>query len=168
MKIFTKNRLIAFIAVFALLLGGCAKQGETAKPRRQKFQVVSLDKVNGSTNEGWRITLTVANNTASNMRITSASAFIRHNGRKIGRLALDGEVLLPRRRCSQVEVPLRVTLANPIAAFGLLNKVRKGDFSGVTVDYSISVSALTSHRTFEQEGASLEKLAHQFNFGLKK
>ena len=58
MKIFTKNRLIAFIAVFALLLGGCAKQGETAKPRRQKFQVVSLDKVNGSINEGWRITLT--------------------------------------------------------------------------------------------------------------
>ena len=168
MKIFTKNRLIAFIAVFALLLGGCAKQGETAKPHRQKFQVVSLDKVNGSINEGWRITLTVANNTASNMRITSASAFIRHNGRKIGRLALDGEVLLPRRRCSQVEVPLRVTLANPIAAFGLLNKVRKGDFSGVTVDYSISVSALTSHRTFEQEGVSLEKLAHQFNFGLKK
>ena len=168
MKIFTKNRLITFIAVFALLLGGCAKQGETAKPRRQKFQVVSLDKVNGSINEGWRITLTVANNTASNMRITSASAFIRHNGRKIGRLALDGEVLLPRRRCSQVEVPLRVTLANPIAAFGLLNKVRKGDFSGVTVDYSISVSALTSHRTFEQEGVSLEKLAHQFNFGLKK
>jgi hypothetical protein len=102
------------------------------------------------------------------MRITSASAFVRHNGRKIGRLALDGEVLLPRRRCSQVEIPLRVTLANPIAAFSLLNKVRKGDFSGVTVDYSISVSALTSHRTFEQEGVSLEKLAHQFNFGLKK
>ncbi len=168
MEIFTKNRLIAFIAVFALLLGGCAKQGETAKLRRQKFQVVSLDKVNGSINEGWRITLTVANNTASNMRITAASAFVRHNGRKIGRLALDGEVLLPRRRCSQVEIPLRVTLANPIAAFGLLNKVRKGDFSGVTVDYSISVSALTSHRTFEQEGVSLEKLAHQFNFGLKK
>lgn len=168
MRVFIKNRLIAFIAVFALLLGGCAKQGETAKPRRQKFQVVSLDKVNGSINEGWRITLTVANNTASNMRITSASAFVRHNGRKIGRLALDGEVFLPRRRCSQVEIPLRVTLANPIAAFGILNKVRKGDFSGITVDYSVSASTLTSHRTFEQEGVSLEKLAHQFNFGLKK
>ena len=71
-------------------------------------------------------------------------------------------------RCSQVVVPLRVTLANPIAALGVFNKVRKGDFSGVTVDYNVSVAALTSHRIFEQEGVSLEKLAQQFNFGLKK
>jgi hypothetical protein len=163
-----KYSLIAIVAVVALLLGGCAKQGDTAKPRRQKFQVISIDKVNGSMNEGWSLSLTVANNTASNMRITSASAFVRHNGRKIGRLALDGEVFLPRRRCSQVEVPIRVTLSNPLAALGIFNKVRKGDFSGISADYSVTISALASHRIFEQENVPLEKLAHQFNFGLKK
>ena len=168
MKIFMKHTLIALIVGVALLLGGCAKQSETAKPRRQKFQVVSVDKVNGSIREGWRITLTVANNTASNMRITSASAFVRHNGRKIGRFALDGEVFLPRRRCSQVVVPLRVTHSNPIAALGVFNKVRKGDFSGISVDYSVTIASLTSHRVFEQENVPLEKLAQQFNFGLKK
>ena len=163
-----KYSLIAIVAAVALLLGGCAKQGETARPRRQKFQVVSIDKVNGSIREGWRLTLTVANNTASNMRITSASAFVRHKGRKIGRLALDGEVFLPRRRCSQVEIPIRVTLSNPLAAIGIFNKVRKGDFSDISVDYSVTIASLTSHRIFEQENASLEKLAQQFNFGLKK
>ena len=157
--------LIAIVAVVTIsLTTGCARK-QTPK---QKFQVVSVDNLSGSISEGWRITLTIANNTASNLRITNASAFVRHNGRRIGRITLNGEILIPRRRCSQVVVPLRVTLANPIAALGVFNKVRKGDFSGVTVDYNVSVAALTSHRIFEQEGVSLEKLAQQFNFGLKK
>ena len=102
------------------------------------------------------------------MRITSASAFVRHNGRKIGRLTLDGEVLLPRRQCSQIDVPLRLTLSNPIGALSVLNKLRKGDFSGITIDYNLAASSLIAHRVFEQENVSLEQLAQQFNLGLKK
>ena len=153
--------------VATLSLGGCAKQGEP-RSRRPKFQVVSIDKVTGSIGKSWTVTLTVANNTASNLRITDASAFVRHNGRKIGRLTLDGDILLPRRRCSQVEIPLRVTLSNPIAALSTFNKVRKGDFSGIAIDYSVTVAALASHRTIERENVSLEQLAKQFNLGLKK
>lgn len=167
MSKFLKNTLIALIIVASFLLSSCAQQGEQ-RQRRQKFQVVSLDKVSGSISDGWKLTLTIANNTASNMHITDATAYIRHNGKKIGRLTLDGEVLLPRRRCSQVEVPLRITLANPMMAFSLLNKVRKGDLSGISVDYSVAVTALASHRTFERNNVSLEQLAKQFNLGLKE
>ena len=167
MSKFLKNTLIALVIVASFLLSSCAQQGEQ-RQRRQKFQVVSLDKVSGSISDGWKLTLTIANNTASNMHITDATAYIRHNGKKIGRLTLDGEVLLPRRRCSQVEVPLRITLANPMAAFSLLNKVRKGDLSGIAIDYSIAVTALASHRTFERNNVSLEQLARQFNLGLKE
>lgn len=168
MKRFMKYALVALVAL-AVAVGftGCSKSGQP-RQRKQKFQVVSLDKVSGSMGEQWRVTLTVANNTASNMRITAASAFVRHNGRKIGRLVLDGEVALPRRRCSQVEVPLRLTLSNPIAALALMNRLRKGDFSGVTIDYNLAVSSLIAHRVFEQENVPLEQLARQFNLGLKK
>lgn len=168
MKRFIRYTLIALVAVVvAVGLTGCSKRGEP-RQRKQRFQVVSLDGVTGAVGEQWRVKLTIANNTASNMRITAASAFVRYNGRKIGRLALDGEVVLPRRRCSQVEVPLRLTLSNPIGALALANRVRKGDFSGVTVDYSVTIAALASHRIFEQEGVALEQLARQFNLGLKK
>lgn len=158
-----------FLAVIVAMLGlsSCTKQGEQ-RQRRQKFQVVSLDKISGSISDGWELTLTIANNSASNLHITDATAFIRHNGRKIGRLTLDGEVVLPRRRCSQVVVPLRITLSNPVAALALLNKLRKGDFSGVMVDYSVTIATLVSHRVFEQKDVSLEQLAKQFNLGLKK
>lgn len=168
MKRFIRHITLASILIFALALSSCSKQEWQQRQRRQKFQVVALNKVRGSINEGWRITLTIANNTASNVRITAANAFVRQNGRKIGRVVLDGEVVLPRRCCSQVEVPLRITLANPIAALGVLNNIRKGNFEGITVDYSITASALTSHRIFEREGVSLEALARQFNYGLKK
>lgn len=166
MKKIVKHILLALVIVASLMLGSCAKQG-APRQRKEKFQVVSLDKVSGSINESWKLTLTIANNTASNVHITAASAFIRHNGRKIGRVVLDNEVMLPRRRCTQVVVPLRITLSNPVAAFSLLGKVRKGDFSGITLDYNISIAALASHRTFEQENVSLEQLAKQFNLGLK-
>ena len=48
------------------------------------------------------------------------------------------------------------------------NKVRKGDFSGIAIDYSVTVAALASHRTIEGENVSLEQLAKQFNLGLKR
>ena len=168
MKLFIKHTVVALIIVATLILSSCTKQSETGRQRRQKFQVVSLDKVSGSLSNGWRITLTIANNTASNIRITAANAFVRDKGRKIGRFVVDGEILLSRRCCSQVEIPLRVTLSNPIAALSVFNKIRKGDFSGITIDYGVTVAAFASHRIFERENVSLEELATQFNFGLKK
>lgn len=155
---------LCIVALFGL--NSCTKQG-AERPRREKFQVIAINKVSGSPSEGWRITTTVANNTASNMRITAAEAFIYQNGRKVAKLQLNGEVFLPRRRCSQIEIPLRLTISNPIAAFSTLNRVRKGDFSGISIDYSITLAAFTSHRVFEQKGVSLEELAKQFNLGLK-
>lgn len=160
--------IIAAVIATALSLSSCSKQSKESKPRREKFQIVSLDKVSGSLNEGWRVTLTAANNTASNLHIAAANAYLRYNGKKVGRIVVDGDITLPRRRCSQVEVPLRVTLSNPIVAFSLLNKVRKSDFSGITVDYGITVEVMKSRRTFEGENIPLETLAKQFNYGLKK
>jgi hypothetical protein len=168
MKRVLRNIALCLVVVASLALSSCTKQNGQPRQRKNKFQVVSLDKVSGSISEGWRITVTVANNTASNMRITDASAFVRQGGRKIARLTLDGDIFLPRRRCSQVDIPLRITLSNPIAAFSAFNKVRKGDFSGIAVDYSVTVSALASHRTIEGENVSLEQLAKQFNLGLKR
>ena len=164
---FVRNIILVLALVVTLSLGGCSKQGEP-RQRRPKFQVVSVDKVTGSIGKSWVVTLTVANNTASNMRINSGSAYIRQGGRKVARVSLDGEVVLPRRRCSIIDVPLNVTLSNPMAALALMSKVRKGDFSGITVDYNVMISALASHRIFEQENVSLEELAKQFNLGLKK
>ena len=164
MKRFSKYTILFLgVIIVGLGLSGCSNQ-----QRRAKFQIVSINKVTGSISDGWRLNLTIANNTGSNVRITSGSAFLRQNGRKVARLSLAGEVMLPRRQCSSIDIPLRITLSNPIAAISTLNQIRKGNFSGISVDYNLAISSLVANRTFEQENVSLEQLAKQFNFGLKK
>ena len=162
------RRFIRYISLAILLLSlsvGMTSCNQQRTPR-SKFQVISLDKVSGTLNDGWKLTLTVANNTATKVTITNADATIYYKGRKVGILTLNGEVILPRRQCSKVEVPLRAKFS--YAALPLLGKVRSGDLTDITVDYSFAISAISRHRTFEQQGVSLEALAKQFNLGLKK
>lgn len=151
------------IVLFATMLTTSCSRERTPRP---KFQIISLDKVGGTVKDGWRITLTVANNTARNITITNATATLLYKGRKVGILTLNDMVVLPRRQCSKVEIPLQAKFS--YSALPLLGKVRKGDLSGITVDYSLSLSALTRLRTFEQQGIPLEELAKKFNLGLKK
>ena len=162
------KRLIRYISLATMLLAlsiGMTSCNQHRAPR-PKFQVISLDKVSGTINDGWKLTLTIANNTATKVTITNADATIYYKGRKVGILTLNGEVVLPRRQCSKVEVPLRAKFS--YAALPLLGKVRSGDLTDITVDYSFAISAIARHRTFEQQGVSLEALAKQFNLGLKK
>lgn len=156
--------LIAIVAVVTIsLTTGCTRK-QTPK---QKFQVVSVDGVRGSIGKGWQISLTVANNTASNLHITAGEADVYYKGRKMANIALDDNVLLPRRRCSQVVVPLRLKLSNPLGALAVLSNIRSGRFADITVDYSITLSAFASHRTLSQSGVALEDIARKFNYRLK-
>lgn len=156
---------LGIFAVGLLLCGATScSQKHTPKP---KFQVIAIENIKGSLGKTWSLTLTVANNTARNIHLTNGSADIAYNGRKVARIALDGEVIVPRRQCSKVEVPLRITLANPLSALSVLNKIRKGDYKGITADYSISIGTLTSRRTLAQSGVTIEAIVERFNYKLK-
>lgn len=158
-------RHIVVLLSLCLLLGGatsCNRQRTT----KHKFQVVSVDGLTGSIGQGWNLTLTIANNTGANVHITDGKAMLRYKGRNVGHVALNGEVSLPRRKCSKVDVPLRATFTLNILP--ILGKIRKGDLSGLTIDYELSVRAMSRNRTIEQKAVPLETLAKQFNFGLKQ
>ena len=156
--------------VLLVLMSGVLLCSTTSCDKRnrskEKFQVVSVDGLSGAMDRGWCLSLTIANNTGANIVITDAKATLRYKGRSVGQFKLEGEVVLPRRKCSRVEVPLRATLSLNI--FSILGKIRQGDFSDLTVDYTLSVRALSRNRTIEQSGVSLQLLAEQFNFGIKK
>ena len=156
---------LGIIAIGLLLCGATScTHKRTPKP---KFQVIAIENIKGSLGKKWSITLTIANNTARDLHLTDGSADIAYNGRKVARIALDDEVVVARRQCSKVEVPLRITLANPLSALSVLNKIRKGDYKGITADYSISIGTLTSHRTLAQSGVTIEAIVERFNYKLK-
>jgi hypothetical protein len=167
MKRFTKNILLALVAVVALCLGGCKPRTEAPKEKEEKFKIISIDKVAGSFTEGLNLTLTIANNTAYNLRFTEGFAMLKNSGSKCAGVTLNCEVALPRRATTQVVVPLKVTIAKSLAALSVLGKLNRGDYSGLTIDYSITSVVIGSKYKIEGKDEPLEEFAKQFNLGIK-
>ena len=167
MKRFFKYIIIAFVALSTLGLESCSIQRKASQPK-EKLQILSLDKVKGNLKEGIKATITVENNTAFNLQVTEATAFLMYNGKKIGRVALNGAVALPRRSTTQVVVPLRITLSGPLASISAINNFRKGNFTGFTIDVNATVATRCKKRTIERKGLTFDELAQQFNIKLKK
>ena len=167
---FIKSFFVTLIALATLGLSGCKEKGEERekKERPDKLEVVSLDKVSGSLTEGLKVTLTVKNNTAYNVRITAAEAFLQHQERKIGRLALNGEVILPRRSTTQVDVPIRITVSNFLSALAEYKLISQGRYEGFTVNYNATFNAGTFTFNLNDECVTLEEFAKDFNQGTKK
>lgn len=167
MKRFFKYIIIAFVALSTLGLESCSIQRKASQPK-EKLQILSLDKVKGNLKEGIKATITVENNTAFNLQVTEATAFLMYNGKKIGRVALNGTVALPRRATTQVVAPLRITLSGPLASISAINNFRKGNFTGFTIDVNATVATRCKKRTIERKGLTFDELAQQFNIKLKK
>ena len=178
MKRTIKHIAIAIIAISTLSLGSCAtqnkldkgvkqekceKQKKQKKEKKQKVQFVSFDKVKGNFKEGIKLVVTIQNNTCFNLRITSAEANVLHNGRTFGRISVDKEIKLPRRSRSQVEIPLRATVSRNLGSLSALNNLRKGIFSGWTLDAKINVATGISKHSFEEKNISLENLIKQID-----
>lgn len=163
-SIVRQTALVVLLLVTALTLSGCdAKQPRKAK---QKFQVISIDSVSGSIENGWKIDLTMENNTIHNLVLTKGWVILHHNNRKVAYIRLDSEVKIPRRSRSKISVPVRATLS--LAMMPLLAKVRNGDYSEITIDYSLSARMMSREAKIENYGVPLETLAQQFNSGIKR
>lgn len=164
-KIFVKYTFLLFAVIALLGLSSCEK-----KERPDKLEVVSVERVSSSPDKGsWIVTMTVNNNTLHNVRFKSAIIYLLQNGKKICRLALANEIELPRRSTTQVDVPVRVTLANPLAAVSAVNKVIKGNYEGLTIDYNATLSTRTIKKLdVSDKGVELKELVGSFNSEFKK
>ena len=166
MKRIVNLLVIALIAISSLGVSGCSQQRKLSKRNAEKVEFVSLDKVRGNIKEGLKFTVTAKNNTCHNLRVTEAEAYLLFNGRKIGKIALNNEVRLPRRSTSQVEIPLRATLSSPLATVSAIGNLRNGDFTGFSANVSVTVAAGAVRRTFAKENVTFEELSKLFK--LKK
>lgn len=163
MKRLTRYALaVVILCIATLSITSC----EQSKRPKYKFQVVSVDGVSGSFDEGWNLVLTVANNTASDIIINEGWAQLRHNGRGIGQVKISEPLVLQRRHCGKVVLPLKVSLS--LNTVPVLTKIYKGDYSDITIDYALSVKGIFKERVIEEKGVPLASLAQKFNFGLTK
>ena len=165
MKSFFRYLAVVLLVVTALGFTGCKEPQKRQKP--DPVEIVSIDKVEGSVAGKWIITATVANNTAFNLRINDVAVFIKDENRKIVNISTDEVIALPRRKHTQVTIPLNVAVSRSISSIAALNNLRKGLLSKIKNDYSAIVKAMGSKITIKEENVSLEELNKRFNLGLK-
>lgn len=156
-------RLIAAIAVL-LTLCGCNK--ETMRQRiTEKLRVESLEKVSGNLADGWIVTLRVKNTTRYTPVLTDGTAEIRLNDRKVARVRLKDEVAIPKRsETAAVDVPVDVTIANPLQAYALWNAVRKGNCDGIDISIDAHVRVAGRTRPVVADRIPLETLMRKLGY----
>lgn len=167
MRSIVRYFIVVLLAAVTLGLGGCDKQKEK-REKPPKLDVVSVDKLSGSMVGDCFLTLTIANNTAFKVTITSGELAIKYGGRKIGQVASRGGFTLPPRKHTQVTLPLRVSLASSLNALSAANSIRQGKLEKITIDYKVVAKILSSEFTISEENLTLEDLNKELNLGLKK
>lgn len=166
-RFFRHTAFLLLIALAALGLSSCEKGQREKRERPDKLEIVSLDKVSGNILDGLKATMTIKNNTTYNLTIPAAEAFLQYNGRKIGRLAIDGEIVLPRRCATQVEIPIRVTVSNVMSALSAFKLLSQGEYKGFTVNYNATIKTRTLKIELKDENVTLEEMAKDFNKAAK-
>lgn len=134
------------------------KSDEGSKQKKEKLQFISVDEIKGNFREGFKLSVTIENNTAFNLRVTSAEVHLSHDGHKIARVALSEEVTIPRNCQSQVVLPLRVSISTSFATISAVNNLRKGIFSDWTLDANATIATALGKYNFEENNIPLESI----------
>lgn len=155
--------LIAAIAVL-LTLCGCNKENMRQRIT-EKLRIESLEKVSGNLADGWIITLRVKNMTNYTPVLTDGTAEVRLNDRKVARVRLSDKVAIPKRSENvAIEVPVGITLSNPLQAYALWNAVRKGNYNGIDVSIDAHVKVAGATRPIVADRVPLETLMRKLGY----
>lgn len=153
------NRLNFFaIVLLALLLTltGCNKEARREKLQK-KLRIESVEGVSGSMAEGWVIRLRVKNMTGYSPTITSGKGSVYIGDSKVANVALREPVRVPKRvESAEVELPVALSLTNPLTALALVGAVRKGNYDGIDISFEAQINVMTANRTIKVERMPLK------------
>lgn len=141
------------MALCALLLMGassCKRQGgEVLPPATEKgtIRIEQFEGIERGKGLSGEVLLSVSNGLRSDITLTSAEIGVCYGDKSICTLVLNGEVAVPKRVLSSVRVPVSLSVANPLAAYGLLGKIMRGEVEKVTltVDAEAKVGIIHKH-----------------------
>lgn len=104
-----------------------------------KFRVVDVDGLRMAGLTGMHTEVVVENSSRRDLTVLNAEATIRVEGREVGRAALAGEVFVPGREASKVELRFRLSGVS-IGALGALNLERADDIA-VDIDAEVKLGS---------------------------
>ena len=137
-----------------------SKKSAAAEPQSEtpqgSFRIEKVEdfKVNSLTS--YEITLSVANPLRYEFQLNEGTVELFYAGTKLGTIISDGEVTIPKRATTSVTLPLSLEIENPIAIYGALGKLQRGETDRMTLTVRAVLKVAGSKRTFVQENIPLD------------
>ncbi|WP_297932152.1 hypothetical protein [uncultured Alistipes sp.] len=126
--------LCLLVAAAACAATSCRRAVERSASKI-RIEAVGRPVVLGPT--AFELPLTVDNGSAHRLRLGAASLALRCGDARALELRLAGEVCIERRTRVETETRWRMRIADPLALYVVVERLRRGELSDLAVDYAV-------------------------------
>lgn len=129
---------------------------------RDKVKVEKVENFSANSLTSYDLTLRVVNDTRITFQIEDSTVDIFYAGSKLGSIVSDAVVEVPKRAATSVDLPLSLTIENPLAIYGAYSKIQRGEIDRITISLKTTVKAAGTRRIIERNNIPLASVLSMF------
>ena len=164
-QILLRTLVMALAIAMITPLSARSKRGAM---KRDKLDIVSFDGVQRSTGGVLKVKLSVRNDFGFKLRLLNGTITVEANDKEIANAKLLEEVVVPRKSTTQVVLPVRVNVDNPLRALSIAKQIKKGSIPDVTLSAEATIKAMGQKRTFKDNITAMDLLKQLKDLIFKK
>lgn len=153
---------VSVVVMVSLALLSCNRRREQQKAEpapKEKLRVERVEGVGRAEGEpGLVASLVVRNDFRHNVTLESATVELYYSTARICAAELKRPVSVPQRTTATVEVPFGIELSNPLAVYGVWNKVQRGEIDKISLTVVARVKVGPVGRDVKVEKIPLKKV----------
>ena len=130
---------------------------------RERVTFEGFSRVTHLSTSGMNLWVEVANSSCWRMVVAEAEVDIYVDGTKRLTISLRDRVVVPRKRTTEVLVPLRVTSHSMFSIVGIIGRIATGNRDDITIDYRVRAGTPLFKRSIAQQGIPIEVLLEQLS-----
>ncbi|MBP3482760.1 MAG: hypothetical protein J6K28_05140 [Alistipes sp.] len=131
---------------------------DTETPPVGKVRIEKIEGYRGTGLMSGDLTVRVDNSTRYDITLEECTVTLFYSDSKVCAVTVREAVTAAKRSVAGIVVPLGLQLGNPLAAYGVWNKVQRGELDNMTVSVEALVKAGIIRRKVEKEHIPLEVL----------
>ena len=147
----------------ALLFANCTPR-KVANQIQEKVAVEAVENITGSLSGGWVVTLRVRNDTGYQPTLQSAEADIFFSGTQTVHASLMAPITLPKHRISSIDIPLEISVQNPLKALSLLMQLSTQNYNGVEFSLTSTIELMGIKKDISIEKSSVQTILNQLGY----
>lgn len=155
------QRLRGIIIALVVVLFAAAPAMACGTRDRVVFE--GFSRVTHLSTSGMNLWVEVTNRSCWRMVVAEAEVDIYVDGTKRLTISLRDRVVVPRKRTTEVLVPLRVTSHSMFSIVGIIGRIATGNRDDITIDYRVRAGTPLFKRTIAQQGIPIEVLLEQLS-----